>query len=972
MFSRNTFTSSGRRHAILAIAILTTASTPSNVARAASVNQSGAVLASESPAYRAAQAGAVTAPSGTSQLYNSPLTVNWNGIAFANGVAKPVDIALVVGHNNGLAGVVTSVHNIANNGHSTLPLPAGGCHELPRGYYYQILVQAVLYQTGADWGVSAPFRFKCRHVGADAGTPKMLDIASLPAYRGHAQFGPAAAVHAPTATGNFSVMKQVHAPAGAPIPASFAITTTCTPYPLSYPVANHTANDGIGGPMPAPNNCTVTEAQLAPVGHVQACNGGSASWTASITPAQPVTVVPNAWTYVTVTNTLACEKPAHGGHVTVHKTVVNATGGPVASMPPMFNVSVNCTPSGPLGTMLHVPANGGVSLAASVLVNSTCSLHEQHLSDIPNLPQCKGATAYWTTDYSPGVVIQAGATSTMTVRNTLTCNKPPPTGSLRTIKSVNNMTGAPVSLPATFPMHVSCLPSGPAQQAFAVPPGGTGVTTGNIAAPASCTVTEDSLTTIQHVEGCHGGSASWTTLMSPSQPASIAANATTTVSVRNTLTCDKPAATGSLEVIKRIIRDSTIPPPDVDFYVDVACQPGGPHTVVRLGSENAYRDRVTGIAIGGDCTITEQPPAVPADLARRGCRWETSYPDGQRIPVSLREGAKGVVVNRWICKDGGGTGDGTYDIGIKKTTSSTWSSGSPGLFNLAVTNNGAAIAPPMTITATDTLPASLTLVGAAGAGWSCGATNPVVCTYSGAVPAGQALPPIVITVLAIKDGLAKNSASIVLNGAQDSVANNNTSGVGLHIGPAAHSGGDGTVTPYGSSSRAGVDVGITNTITSGTLREDGIGTFELTVTNHGAPLKESANLMLHDMLPSGLVLQSATPAGSAMHCKTTASDVLCRVMGDFPSGAQARLRVNVRALRKGTFNNCASVRLVAATDRFPGNNTACVMLRAGLDATPGRTMPPALIVPPQWPKQELKPKLEPKPKDDHYDVPKGP
>lgn len=1046
----------------------------------------------------AALAGSVTAPAGPVQNYQSSLTVNWNGIASSGGVANPVDVDLVVGTGNTLIGIMAFANNVANNGHYTLALPSGGCHELPPGYFYQIIVQAGFLQPGADWGASAPFQFNCPHViSKDTFARRIFSTGSLTPYKGPARFGDrgqpsgkSVGAHSPQSggQGSLNILEGVGFTQGLPVPPNFlnfTMTVNCTPSgPVNQTVAvsstnpagltiagiaansvctvsevplalvahapdcgggwahwtyqppqsvtiaaNSTAHvtmanwlqcgpssgwvsvnkvvvNTTGAPVPATfamtahcnestgpttmplslqahpgywenfgvdvgSSCTITEAPLAPIAHVKSCNGGSASWTTSYAPAQPVIAVDSAdgtLTHVTVTNTLTCDKPPPSGHVTVTKAVINATGGPVPSMPSSFNVTVHCTPSGPLGTVLPVPANGGVSLAAPVAPGSTCSVHEAQLPDIMKLVQCKGASASWTTTYSPGVVIMAGVTSTMTVTNRLACNSPPPPGSLRTIKTVINATGGLVSMPASFAMKVDCLPSGPTQQAIAVAPGSNGTTVGNIAAPSSCKVTEDQLASIQHAEGCKGGSASWTTLTAPTQPVGISANATTTVTVRNTLTCDKPAATGSLEIIKRVVNDSQIPPPDINFYVDVDCQPGGPTETVKLNSSNSYHDTVSGIALGASCTITEEPPAVPADLARRGCHWETSYPGDQRIPVDHREGARGEVVNHWICKDGGGTGDGRYDLGIQKTAGSPWSSGSAGVFHLVVINNGAAIAPPMSVTVSDSLTNSFTFVAAAGSGWTCGASAPISCTYSGTVAAGQSLPPISVTVLAGHLTSAKNCATVSLNGGQDSVSGNNMSCIGIKFDTASP-GNDNRVMPYGGSSGSGIDVGIANTVISGTLPENSTGTFELTVTNYGASLKEKANLMVRDVLPNGLVLQSAMPASSAMHCRTTDSDVLCRVMGDFPSGSQARLRVNVRALHKGTFNNCASVQLVAATDAVPGNNTACATLRFGLDTGQTPTMPPALIVPPPPPKHENKPKATP---DDHYDVPKGP
>jgi hypothetical protein len=120
--------------------------------------------------------------------------------------------------------------------------------------------------------------------------------------------------------------------------------------------------------------------------------------------------------------------------------------------------------------------------------------------------------------------------------------KAPGAGSLKVIKTVVNMTGE--KTPSTFPMTVSCTSSGsgPSNKSLSVAPGAGGSTLSGIAASSNCTVSEGKLAPILNVAGCKsgnaGGSASWTTTMSPSQPLTIIANTVVTLFVTNTLTCD--------------------------------------------------------------------------------------------------------------------------------------------------------------------------------------------------------------------------------------------------------------------------------------------------------------------------------------------------------------------------------------------------------------------------------------------------
>ncbi|MHB0961817.1 MAG: DUF642 domain-containing protein, partial [Gemmatimonadaceae bacterium] len=124
----------------------------------------------------------------------------------------------------------------------------------------------------------------------------------------------------------------------------------------------------------------------------------------------------------------------------------------------------------------------------------------------------------------------------------INCTKPTPTGTLKVIKSVSNMTNGSVTMPTTFPMSVTCTSSGPSSQAIPVPPGSVGTTIGNIAANSQCVVTEATLPPISNVKACNDGSASWTTMGSPSTPVTIPSGGTATVTIRNTLRCDPPAA----------------------------------------------------------------------------------------------------------------------------------------------------------------------------------------------------------------------------------------------------------------------------------------------------------------------------------------------------------------------------------------------------------------------------------------------
>ncbi|MDP1737012.1 MAG: DUF5979 domain-containing protein [Caulobacter sp.] len=137
--------------------------------------------------------------------------------------------------------------------------------------------------------------------------------------------------------------------------------------------------------------------------------------------------------------------------------------------------------------------------------------------------------------------------------------------------------------------------------------------------------------------------------------------------------------TETLTVVKTVVSDGPIPPPNASFVVDVRCPPSGPNTTVTLSSANGYQQVVPGVTVGANCTVTERPPVVPADLARRGCHWETSYPgsgagEGPKTALTTGPNTTRRIVNRWVCKDQTGTGTGTgvdprkrSDLSIRKT-----------------------------------------------------------------------------------------------------------------------------------------------------------------------------------------------------------------------------------------------------------------------------------------------------------------
>lgn len=232
----------------------------------------------------------------------------------------------------------------------------------------------------------------------------------------------------------------------------------------------------------------------------------------------------------------------------------------------------------------------------------------------------------------------------------------PAAGWARVRKIVVDRTGGAVTMPPSFSIGGLCSGgtggmggSGATLVGMAVVPGAGLWQSFGASTESTCTAFEVPPAPIPNLPACRGRSASWTVGVVPAQVSR--GSGSTDITVTNTLACDQAAATGSLTIIKQVVSEAAaIPPPDINFLIDVTCDQGGPATTVKLNRENGYRETIGGIAIDSSCTIAEQTPELPPDLARRGCRWETRYPDGRRVPISGREPAKLTVVNHWLCK----------------------------------------------------------------------------------------------------------------------------------------------------------------------------------------------------------------------------------------------------------------------------------------------------------------------------------
>ncbi len=203
--------------------------------------------------------------------------------------------------------------------------------------------------------------------------------------------------------------------------------------------------------------------------------------------------------------------------------------------------------------------------------------------------------------------------------------------------------------PSVFMADVSCQPGGPSVTLELSQDNGYQNTATGIANGASCTVTEQPPVVPDKYarQGCH-----WQTRYVRGQRFRIGDAKGNLAEIVNLWSCKGGGGgDGSLHVVKKVVVDGPIPPPSpVVFMADVSCQPGGPSVTLELSRDNGYQNTATGIGNGASCTVTEQPPIVPAPYVRRGCRWQTSYTHGQRFRIGDPKATEAEIVNRWTCK----------------------------------------------------------------------------------------------------------------------------------------------------------------------------------------------------------------------------------------------------------------------------------------------------------------------------------
>ena len=225
-------------------------------------------------------------------------------------------------------------------------------------------------------------------------------------------------------------------------------------------------------------------------------------------------------------------------------------------------------------------------------------------------------------------------------------------GRVTVTKRMINPMGYPVPT-NVFQVKVDCTPGGPHATVTLSPSAGMSKT---VFAPKT------SQCTVQELRPASNG-CQWDV----SYPNGQSVQPDGVVEVDNTLQCGPTGGgtvNGSFTIAKSIVNTTGAPVPNPSFQVQVNCTHGGPQTTVTLTAPGALQQTISS-PIGSTCTFAELPPSAPG-----GCRWTTSYPDGQGISIGIRStsGSTRRIVNTLGC--GGGNEDLPVTID-KKITNKT-------------------------------------------------------------------------------------------------------------------------------------------------------------------------------------------------------------------------------------------------------------------------------------------------------------
>ncbi len=216
------------------------------------------------------------------------------------------------------------------------------------------------------------------------------------------------------------------------------------------------------------------------------------------------------------------------------------------------------------------------------------------------------------------------------------------------------------------------------------------------------------------------------------------------------------------------------------------------------------------------------------------------------------------------------------DLSITKTHGGSFTVGVNGTYTITVSNSPGSLSTSGTVTVTDTLPAGLGYVSAAGAGWACGnAGSTVTCTTSNAIAAGTSASPItlVVSVASIAAPSVTNFATVSGGGEPAGTMGNNTASDNTIVVSA----GVNTFQPDGAQSATpGTVVFYPHTFTAGSA-----GTVGFSTTAVITPVVAGWTQLIYRDLDCNGVLngaEGATPLTTTI--AVNAGDVICIIVKD--------------------------------------------------------------------------------------------
>ena len=193
---------------------------------------------------------------------------------------------------------------------------------------------------------------------------------------------------------------------------------------------------------------------------------------------------------------------------------------------------------------------------------------------------------------------------------------------------------------------------------------------------------------------------------------------------------------------------------------------------------------------------------------------------------------------------------GASDLSITKTHVGDFTVGVNGVYTLAVRNVGSGNIGGV-ITVTDTVPAGLDLVSAAGSGWACGtAGSTVTCTVTpaGGLASGASLPDITVTVDPTPAAVPSVTNTATVSNTNDVNPDNDTSSSVTGIEAAA----------------VVADLAIAKTDGVASVTAGGTTTYTITVTNNGPSPVSGA--ILADPAVAGLAKTAVACAATPGQC----------------------------------------------------------------------------------------------------------